>query len=498
MSGWSRQQPGSACEECRKKKLRCDRQRPQCGTCSDADITCEFNTKRLRRGPKQGGLKVLRSRVATLESLLRRREEDGQPPVYDNDRTENTPSDGSGSDGEQSQASETKRRPYDKRPSPPQSYRPSTDAQAPAVLGSLDISELMRTDLDHLYFERVHPIVPILQKHRYFSWANKSIPNIHHKCLQFAMWTLAMSLSTQFESVRETMYTETRQMLETLDLCESDMGSVRIEQAQAWILVTFYEFLRTNYRRGYISAGRVFRLVQLLRLHEVDSLTINIGNSNPASGGDWVATEERRRAFWVAYCLDRFISIGNRGLLTLSEEVICTCLPSLETDFQNGHAAQIWFLSEAIASSSQFSPLAECAIMATICGRVLSHNHVSAVEQVYGNAALDFWVRHEWLNSILITRRDSLALNHPSVSAFADPMLIFAFMAVHATTIYLCEVAESLKEVEQYRATIIEYQNQALWAAREIARLSKEQEQVGHFKASYSSLFCSPSLPSRG
>lgn len=131
-----------------------------------------------------------------------------------------------------------------------------------------------------------------------------------------------MSLSTQFESLREIVYNEVRQMLESLDMYENDTLTVRIEQIQAWILITFYEFLRTNYRRGYISAGRVFRLVQLLRLHEVDNPMSNIGSHSPGACEDWTAAEEKRRAFWVAYCLDRFISVGNRGLLTLSEEVV--------------------------------------------------------------------------------------------------------------------------------------------------------------------------------
>ena len=63
MSKSSRQLPGSACDECRSRKLRCDRQRPQCGTCSDAGIPCKVNTKPVRRGPKKGVLKALRSRV---------------------------------------------------------------------------------------------------------------------------------------------------------------------------------------------------------------------------------------------------------------------------------------------------------------------------------------------------------------------------------------------------------------------------------------------------
>ncbi|KAI1369831.1 hypothetical protein F5Y08DRAFT_2993 [Xylaria arbuscula] len=42
----ARQQPGSACDECRRKKERCDRQRPRCGHCEKAQIVCRFNEKR--------------------------------------------------------------------------------------------------------------------------------------------------------------------------------------------------------------------------------------------------------------------------------------------------------------------------------------------------------------------------------------------------------------------------------------------------------------------
>lgn len=59
----ARQQPGLACEECRRRKARCDRGRPQCGICADAGRECVFVDKRAPRGPKKGQLKDLRSRV---------------------------------------------------------------------------------------------------------------------------------------------------------------------------------------------------------------------------------------------------------------------------------------------------------------------------------------------------------------------------------------------------------------------------------------------------
>lgn len=140
-----------------------------------------------------------------------------------------------------------------------------------------------------------------------------------------------MSHSSQFENVREAIYNETRQKLEENDLSENNMNVVQIEQVQAWILITSYEFLRSSYQRAWFSAGRVFRLVQLLRLHELDNHSELLQMlSASSSQEEEIGREERRRAFWVAYCLDRFISVQNGLPLTLNEEVVSICTPALK------------------------------------------------------------------------------------------------------------------------------------------------------------------------
>lgn len=134
-----------------------------------------------------------------------------------------------------------------------------------------------------------------------------------------------MSHSSQFENMREILYNETRQMLEEGDL--GDKNTVLIEHLQAWILITYYEFLRSSYQRAWFSAGRVFRLVQLLRLYELDSPTRYFPVRSVRGGeNDEIETEEKRRAFWVAYCLDRLISVQNGLPLTLNEEVVSASL----------------------------------------------------------------------------------------------------------------------------------------------------------------------------
>lgn len=64
----SRQRPGSACEECRRRKVRCDRQRPQCQVCYESGLECKISTTRLPRGPRKGQLRTLRTRIG--RSLL--------------------------------------------------------------------------------------------------------------------------------------------------------------------------------------------------------------------------------------------------------------------------------------------------------------------------------------------------------------------------------------------------------------------------------------------
>ncbi len=63
MDGGLRQQPGLACEPCRRRKARCDRARPRCGTCAMNGTECVVVEGRPQRGPKKGQLKALRSRV---------------------------------------------------------------------------------------------------------------------------------------------------------------------------------------------------------------------------------------------------------------------------------------------------------------------------------------------------------------------------------------------------------------------------------------------------
>jgi hypothetical protein len=156
----------------------------------------------------------------------------------------------------------------------------------------------------------------MLQKFRYLSWSKQLDKTKQKVCLQYAMWTLAASLSSQFQLLRTELYRETRQLLDALEMDNDESGPKCIEQVQAWILLSIYEFMSHDYQRGLVSAGRAFRLVQLMRLYEID------GNHATNLQGNWVDIESCRRTFWVAYTMDRFMGVHDNLPLTLSESTV--------------------------------------------------------------------------------------------------------------------------------------------------------------------------------
>ena len=131
------------------------------------------------------------------------------------------------------------------------------------------------------------------------------------------MWTLAALLSAQFQHFQESLYQETKQMLESLSLSNKGHDPIETEEIQAWILVATYESMRAYHQQAWMSAGRAFRLVQLLRLHEID-----IPNKDPVPETEFIGIEEKRRVFWMAYFLDHLFSMRNNWPVTLNEHVV--------------------------------------------------------------------------------------------------------------------------------------------------------------------------------
>ncbi|KAL3492336.1 fungal-specific transcription factor domain-containing protein [Aspergillus germanicus] len=497
---YSRQRPGSACEECRRRKVRCDRQRPQCQVCYESGLECKISTTRLPRGPRKGQLRTLRTRigrfvfskssrtlaerVAALERCLA-----DQHPEINQQMTALLDDPELDCESEEDHLRELNG--YREGTAATEDRRAGTKSpRSPGSPRSGLVSELTRADLDQLYFDRVHPFAPILQRWRYHIWSKQHKKSEGQTCLQYAMWTVAASLSAQFRSLRESLYQETRRMLDALDSqTQRADPNGSIEQAQAWVLICVYEYMQLSPLQAWMSAGRCCRLVLGMRLYELDDPNnpVMVARDQETSLIDWTGLEERRRTFWMAYSLDQFISFHNGLPFTLNEELIATRLPVPEEEFQAGHPAVTQYLSEVMARRNTdnvlpISSFSECIVLATICGRALAHRQKVAVEQisVSGDMAVfeGFWSRHQWLHDMLNYRIQLL-----STSPQVDPMLMFARIFAQTMVLFLHSVLESITwKTGDHLLGIIEYERLCVMAAHEVVNLVKLQGQLGYFK----------------
>ncbi|KAJ0117911.1 hypothetical protein J7T55_014361 [Diaporthe amygdali] len=400
-----------ACEQCRRRKSKCDRVQPQCGSCARADTACVFVDERPKRGPKKGQLRALKAQVAALERQLAEQssieyispsQQDGESGQLDVEGLEPNIHAGVhmavGTVGWLDDLTPTWDDQLFEFPEPDTTSESSNLTLVPE---SLSLSDMMRADLDALYFERVHPFAPIIHKGRYFSWADQETPSLVRTSLRLAMWTLAAAISTQFQNLSHRLYAATRQALHKLDGNDRDLpwttGDIQLEEIQAWLLLAYYEFVRMERHHVLLTAARAFRLVQLTQLHAVDALNTpthkdsQVGSPGSLQSGDPsnALLEEKRRTFWLAFCFDRLLNAHDSLTFTLQEEVIYLNLPATETSFQKSQQSRKDLLAEAIMDSSKttLTPFAENVVLAALYGRCLTHRRLAIATALNGKKA---------------------------------------------------------------------------------------------------------------
>ncbi|KAH6850665.1 hypothetical protein B0I37DRAFT_428901 [Chaetomium sp. MPI-CAGE-AT-0009] len=476
-----RQQPGFACEECRRRKARCDRGRPKCGFCTEAGTTCVIVNKRQQRGPKKGQLNAMRSQIEKQFDSAGGRAISKQP-------TPETELNSSRADNHDvpMDLGVIQKNGLDEEPSlnlggvtsaPPDGFETTfmehsdrVDAGPTSTTTASKLTDLMRVDLDQLYFDRVYPVCPIIHRSRYFAWASEESPGPGRACLRSAMRTMAAAMSAHWGDVVDHLVAETRHLLESNSQAQvTSRDEIPLEQIQSWLLLAYAELLRIGEHQAMLTAGRAFRLVQMARLYDVDALDDPQASpvaTNREPDETFVNAEEKRRTFWLAFSLDRFLCLRSEWPLTLQEEMIRTRLPAPEANFQKGQPIRVSFLPAAMAENepSTLSPFAECAVLAALYGRCMAHRRACAKEP--GVKPYDFWTHQEWLASAVEKRIQML---DPCPAVDNDPMLLFTHILAQSSVVFLSNTVQraSWHTLEQQLVTAA-YERRASVAALEI------------------------------
>lgn len=181
-------------------------------------------------------------------------------------------------------------------------------------LGShLIFSNYLRYDL---LFTKIYPSLPIIHRARFMANTNTT-----PLCLRYAMWTLAASSSDKHDGLQGGFYQRSRRHAEGDEMRGRGESTTSLGHCQAWILMATYEFKQMLFPRAWLSAGRAARLAQMMQLHRVDEYGDGgAGDANHCvPPEEWTRREERRRTFWMAFCIDRYTSIAAGWPMTIDE-----------------------------------------------------------------------------------------------------------------------------------------------------------------------------------
>ena len=169
-----------------------------------------------------------------------------------------------------------------------------------------------------IYFTKIHPSLPIIHRPRYLAAMNLAPHMRPPVCLRYIMWCLAASVTDKFDALQEHFYHRARKYAQMDEMKGHGESTITLGHCQTWILMGTYEFKQMYFPRAWLSAGRAVRLAQMMQLHRLDGQGLDVKQCLPPPR-DWTEREERRRTFWMAFCIDRYASIGTGWPMTVDE-----------------------------------------------------------------------------------------------------------------------------------------------------------------------------------
>jgi len=177
--------------------------------------------------------------------------------------------------------------------------------------------------------------MPIVHRTRFLAAMNLGPQARPPVCLRYAMWTLASSLSDQYESLQEHFYQRARKYAERDEMRGHGEYMISLAHVQTWFFISAFEFKSTYFPRAWMSTGKATRLAQMMGLHRLDGKQLDVKQCLPPPR-DWTESEERRRTFWMVFAEDRYASIGTGWPMTIEEKDVsdyCKYMPLQQADW---------------------------------------------------------------------------------------------------------------------------------------------------------------------
>ncbi|RLM00469.1 hypothetical protein CFD26_107368 [Aspergillus turcosus] len=450
---------------------------------------CAYDEVRKKSGPKRGYVKQLEARLAQVENLLKTQEpsatqtQENRSHIPVSNENEMTMLPDVPFLATDLSSSLSPPQPIIEHQALSQAYLPpglNAEGNFGWDMLGLGLEEPLPTqdvidELNQIYFDKIHPSIPMLHRPRHLAAMNLAYNIRPAVCLQYATWCHAAAVSEKYSNLHALFYQRARKYAELDEMKGFGESICSLAHCQTWNLISTYEFKMMYFPRAWLSSGKATRLALMTGLNRLDGLGSEVKQSLPPAR-DWTEKEERRRTFWMAFCIDRYASAGTGWPVIIDERDIMTNLPASETSFIKSKPERTLRLSSVMRGEgiATLSPLASVVLVAGMFGRNLTHLHRPDPQDNDHDLNGEYWKRHRCLDNILL----HFALTMPShlrlPAGIADPNVVFCNMAIHTSTICLHQAAIFKAEKNKMPEQIItESKRRCIVAADQISSIMK-------------------------
>ncbi|ENH67215.1 hypothetical protein FOC1_g10006987 [Fusarium oxysporum f. sp. cubense race 1] len=404
-----------SCFQCRARKAKCDRLKPNCSRCVRLGDECVFPNSRQRRlVRKTNPAATLETRVAN--PFLEARLEDivtqsGLPDIVLSEPISLGDEAGLDTGWNQDAANINQSTSYGPASNgiPVMQPTAASSQEDPFVMHELiGLGQFEQLPPSHLterlvalYFDELNQDLPMLHRTRYVTSLHCPAHMRPPMSLQYAVLALAAATRQEFAHLAMPFYQRSRRYAEADEMKGQGEYFTTIAHTQCWCLLAAYESHQLLFSRASVSLSKSVRIAQMLGLHRLDSPKQPTDPPLPPPG-DFFEVEERRRTWWVIFCSDRFVSGITGWPALVNEKDIETRLPASDDAFDMGTNEATPFLIAALQGGTLYSPFAGKVLTAHTFHRTLEHTFRSlpndGIEDIANGP---YWIRQRGIDADL-------------------------------------------------------------------------------------------------
>ncbi|KAI9243911.1 fungal-specific transcription factor domain-containing protein [Phascolomyces articulosus] len=436
-----------ACIVCRKKKVKCDGIQPSCSRCNSMSLVCEYSDPPRKRGPPKGYIEVIENRAHRIESLLAWQHHPQlrmQQPATNKGFTTTTGSSNTTTTNinEQSKNNNILNHPVstrdDHRSLLSLSAGPNSLLNLVSNAVSLHHDDPINNDNNknapgshnrqsdfslnnelkwaESFFAHFNLFFPLLSR-QHFLYQLQHRPQEMNPLLRYAVLALGCRYAETQASHEEKeagaqFFKQCHQQIlntTTTTMSHDNNSNITLSKLQAVVIMCWYAYLSGDMQMCRTYLYHQVQLVKDLKLHRDPDLSLGI-----------VTMELRRRAFWVAYVTNQWLTsciAGCDSTLLMHQQSFWDCRwPQLEdSQLQAIDSRNLSNMKQDVTP-----PSVEYALQITVFAEMIKLAHILDDHHYHHHQAVDN-NHHHHHRHLQQQRLTNWFLNLPSYLEYNQP-----------------------------------------------------------------------------